>query len=296
VTVTASPAAEQIMSGSGWVPAVLELFTGDTGGGGGGGSFTVTVTPEPAAAPPRIRIDIVDTRPAPITSLTVSRLNPDGHSQPARTSDGGPLPLFGGAATVYDYEPPYDQPITYSTDVAGGPTAVTELDVPDAWLIHVGVPARSCRITVTSLPSRTRTSNTGLHKVLGSQYPVPISSGARQAASGVMGLRTYTDADRQALDLLLDDDSVLLLNIPPAKGWGWDACYVSCGDLVETRTVNWGPFPYREWQLPLQVVGRPGGGTQAAITWNTIADQYPTWQSIIDAGVTSWADLANPTT
>jgi hypothetical protein len=74
------------------------------------------------------------------------------------------------------------------------------------------------------------------------------------------------------------------------------------------RTVRYGPVPLREWQLPYRVVGRPGGGTQAAIIWDSIAtrgandytaaagSQYLTWQAIADAGVSSWAELAAPTT
>jgi hypothetical protein len=295
VTDTGAAPAERMLLGGSWVPARWSIFS-DTGGPGGGGSFTLLVTPEPDWSPPRIRIDITDARPTPATSLTVSRRGPDGHSYPARTADGGPLALSGGVATLYDYEPVYEDQVTFVTDVAGAPTADTELDVHDVWLVHPGIPSRSCRVTVTSLPPGVRDTNSGLHKVLGSSFPVPISSGARSAPASTLGLRTFTRDEERALNLLCDDDGVLLLNIPPSKEWGWDACYVTVGALTPARTVAYGQFPYREWQLPIQVVGRPGGGTQAARTWNTGAAEYASWQAAVDAGITSWNELAAPTT
>lgn len=280
--------ADLIVTG---VPAVIGARTTATPV-----AVVVTATPDPGYTPPRIRLDVVDTRPSPAASLTITRRNPDGSTHPVRTSDGGPLTLSSGRATIYDSEPPYDSPLVFTTDQAGGPTVATEMDgVDDVWLIHPGVPSLSQKIKVTSLPQRTRATSRGLHKVLGREDPVPISSGARESAAGTMGVRTYTDGQRQALELLCDDDAVLLLNIPASKPWGWNPCYVSVGDLVEARTTRHGRFPYREWQLPIQVVGRPGGGTQSAVTWTSVAARYATWQAIKDAGITSWADLANPT-
>lgn len=256
--------------------------------------LTIAVTAEPGYSPPRVRIDVTDNRYMPATQVTITRRDPDGHSYPVRTSDGGPLLMSAGSATIWDYEAPYGVPLNYSTD-ASPDTATVELDCDDVWLIHPGVPAKSCRIKVTALPQRTRATRRGLHQVLGAAQPIPISSGARSTAAAPMSLRTFTDDDRQALDQILDDDAALRLNIPPSKPWGWDTCYISVGDLTENRTVAYGRFPWREWVLPIQVCGRPGGGTQAGITWNTVAAQYPTWQAIIDAGITSWADLAAPT-
>jgi hypothetical protein len=272
------------------------LGTLDLSGSGTWPQLSMVATPEPDYSPPRVRIDITDTRTVPVTSLTITRQDADGRSYPVRTSDGGPLAVSGGVATVWDYEVPFGTTVTYSTDVTGGPTVDTILDPPDVWLVHPGVPSLSVPLLVTTLPTRTRSTGRTLYQILGREDPIPVSSGARATAAAAMGVRTVTEAQRQALDLLCDDDAVLLLNIPPAKRWGWASCYISIGDITETRTVNYGRFPYREWQLPIQEVARPGGGTQAAITWNTVAAQYATWQDIVDAGITSWAELAAPTT
>lgn len=255
----------------------------------------LTATVEPGTRPPRIRLDVADDRHTPATQVTITRRDPDGRSYPVRTGDGGPLPLSGGTGTIYDYEAPYGAGVTYTADVTGATAATAELDIDDVWLIHPGVPARSVQIRITSLPEEDQPTASTLYQILGRQDPLPISSGARPLPSGPMGLRTTTDAQRRALKLLCSDDAVLLLNIPPSKPWGWDACYVSVRDLKAARTVAYGRFPYREWSLPIQVVERPGGGTQAAVTWASVAAQYPTWQSIIDAGITTWAELAAPT-
>lgn len=259
-------------------------------------TVTLTATAEPDAVTPRVRLNVTVTGTPAVTSIVITRRDANGQSYPVRTSDAGPLPVSGGVATIYDYEVPFGQTATYSTNQPNGPAASVLLDVPDLWLIHIGVPSRSVRLAaVSSLGTRSRAANRGLFQVLERPDPVPVTSGARSTPSGVLGVRTRTDAERVALDLLLDDSSPVLLNVPVGKGWGVDTCYLSIGDTDETRTVPWGPFPYREWPLPYQVIGRPGGGTQAALTWNDVAAKYPTWQSIVDAGITSWAELAAPT-
>jgi hypothetical protein len=43
----------------------------------------------------------------------VTRRDPDGHTVPVRTADGGPQPLSAGQATLYDYEAPYGEPVAH---------------------------------------------------------------------------------------------------------------------------------------------------------------------------------------
>lgn len=272
--------------------------------------LNMTVTPEPDAEPPRLRIDITDTGSPAITAVTILRLDADGRYRRVRTSDDGPLPISGGGATVYDYEPlGYGTQVTYSTDQVGGPTAVAVLDVDDIWLIHPGVPSRSVRVdSVSKLGPRARAVQQGKFVVLEREDPVMVTGGARSTPAGLLGVRTATDAQRRAMDLLLDDASPVLLNIPVGKRWGFDSSYLAIGDTDEDRPVRYGPVPLREWALPYQVISRPTGGTQAAIIWNDVAtrgaddytaqagSQYMTWQAIADAGVTSWAELSAPTT
>jgi hypothetical protein len=111
------------------------------------GPLTLTVTPQPDLSPPRVRIDVDDSTGS-LSSVTLRRLDPDGRYRKVRTSDDGPLPLDAGSGTVYDFEAPFGQTVTYSTDVAGGPTVDTVLDVGVPWLHHPQVPARSVPIAL----------------------------------------------------------------------------------------------------------------------------------------------------
>lgn len=260
-------------------------------------TITLTATPDVTSSPPRVRLDVTATGTPAVTQVVIARRDADGQMRPVRTSDAGPLPLSAGAATIYDYEAPFGTQVVYSTDQAGGPSATTSLDVHDIWLVHIGVPSRSVRLDqITVIGDESRATSSGLFPVLDRGDPIPVSSGARATPTGMLGARTTTDAAQRAMNLLLDDDTPVLLNMPTSRRWGIDTCYLSLRDSNADRTVRYGPVPLREWRLPYQVIRRPGGGTQAAITWNDVAAQYPTWQAIVDAGVTSWAELAAPTT
>jgi hypothetical protein len=272
-----------------------------------GGPQTLTVTPEPDNVPPRVRVDIDDATGA-LTSVTVRRLDPDGRYRNVRTSDDGPLPLDGGAATIYDYEAPFGQAVTYSLTMAGSPSVTVTLDVADVWLMHLQVPSRSVRVpVVVDLGDEIEDLDVGVFQILGRPFPLTATSGSRQAPSGTITVRTQTDDERLAMKGVLADGSVLLLNIPQSLGYGIPACYIQVFGVTRGRTLDFGPFPWREWPLPYQVVDRPAGGTQADITWNDIAipgdddytaaegSQFQTWDEVA-AAYDSWADLASPST
>jgi hypothetical protein len=117
---------------------------------------------------------------------------------------------------------------------------------------------------------------------------------------------TFTDDERSALEGVLADGSVLLLNVPPSLGYGVASSYVQFFDVDENRVIDFGPWPWREWPLPYQTVDRPAGGTQAGVTWNDVAtvgdDDYTaaegsafaTWDEVA-AAYDSWSALAAPT-
>jgi hypothetical protein len=88
------------------------------------------------------------------------------------------------AATVYDYEAPFGQLVTYSTDASGGPSVTTTLDVADVWLGHLQVPSRSVRVpTVSDLGSRSDVpGRRACSTILEREDPITATSGARQAA------------------------------------------------------------------------------------------------------------------
>ena len=272
----------------------------------GGGPFTITLTPEPDATPPRVRIDVTDLTSA-LTSVTVRRLDPDGRYRKVRTSDDGPLVLEAGAATLYDYEAPYGQLVTYTTDAAGSPSVTTTLDVADIWLIHLQVPARSVLVPkVSDLGNRSYDLDVGVFPILEREFPLTATAGARQAASGTLTVGTFTLAELQALKDVLADGSVLLLNVPQSLGWGFPTSYLQFFGVDENRVIDYGPWQHRDWPLPYQTVDRPAGGTQAGVSWNDVAtvgdDDYTaaegsafaTWDDVA-AAYDAWSQVAAPT-
>lgn len=261
-------------------------------------TLTITATEFPDASPPAVRLDVTASGTPTVTEATVTRTDPDGRTYPVRTSTGGLLAVSGGVATVWDYEKlTYGTQSTYevSADGATSDTATASLNgVEDVWLINPGFPARSVRLLVTEIGDITRPADRGVFAILGRQDPIAVTGGARPTGSGAIGVRTKTDAERKALDLLLSDGATLLLNLP-SSGWGMESCYVSVGDVTVARTIEYAPWPWREWSLPFQVVGRPAGGSQALRTWATVAVEYPTWADVAATGLT-WAEIANPIT
>jgi hypothetical protein len=276
--------------GSGFYPDDLAYPGADTG-------QHLTATPEPDSSPPRVRLDFTDATSAPVSSLTISRLDANGRTWAVRTSDGGPLTVSGGAATIYDYEVPYGTRVTYSTDIVSGPTAVAVLDVARPWLIHVGVPSRSATFhnLAGSQASETWDIDQGVFAVLGRSTPIITTGGARVVPASSLVIHSATDDEKAALSLLLSDGAPLLLNVPQSLGWGIGTSYIAVGRVQVDRPIGILSVSHRSLTLPYQQVARPGGGTQAAITWNTVAAKYATWQDILDAGITSWAELAAPT-
>lgn len=241
---------------------------------------TITVTPEPGNLPPRIRIDVLDTGTPAVTAVSISRIDPDGTTVPIRSENGATFPLTTSGdtrvGTAYDHEVPYGQAVTYVIAENPSQSAVVTLDVDAVWLIHPGVPSRSMRIRVTDMPKRSRRVKRGVFYPLESPYPVINTDGRRKAPEGVLSVRTETDADRIAMDSILDDAQTLLLNVPPGKQWGVTTMYVAIDTTDEDRFLPWGPHPYRNWTLPYTATRRPSGGAQAQWNLQDVKDGYAT--------------------
>jgi len=271
-------------------------------------TLTLTASVEADHTPPRVRLDVNDST-GTIPSLTITRLDPDSQYRKVRTSDDAPLPLSGGVATIYDYEAPFGYTLTYTTDQAGSPTATVQIDSARPWLTHLGVPSRSASIDfrVGTNDEETWSIDQGVFQVLERDDPIVATSGARLLPSSSLILSVETTVDLAALRLLLSDGSPLLLNVPPSLGVGLDTCYIAVGNVTPRRPSGSAGMSWlRDIELPYQQVGRPAGGTQAAITWNDVATRgasdyvaaasspYATWVAVA-AAADSWAVLAAPT-
>jgi len=254
---------------------------------------TLTATADPTFTPPRVRLDFADTGTTPVTSVTISRQDTSGLVTAVRTSDGNPLPVSGGAATIFDYEPPYGQGLTYSTDISGGPTATAELDVDRPWLVHPGIPSRSMtfRQMAGSLASEVWDIDQGVFQVLARSTPIVTTGGARMAPAGTLLLGVSSAEELATLKLLLSDGAPLLLNVPPSLGWGVDSSYIAIGRVEMARPIQVLTASWRTLSLPYQVVARPAGGTRSGLLWSDVAATYATWADLAATGMT-WADLA----
>jgi len=255
---------------------------------------TLTATPDPTYSPPRIRLDFTDTAATPVTSVTINRQNASGRVYPVRTSDGGPLPTSGGAATVFDYEAPPEQLLTYSTTITGGPTATaTLLPVPAVRLIHPGIPSRSMSIQLRRATNAQEDWDIqqGSFAVLGRSTPIVATGGARIAAASSLIVAISSDDERLALKQLLSDGAPLLLSVAPSLGFGLESAYIAIGKVSSARPVDLGTVQERDIVLPYQVVARPAGGTRGGLTWDKVAATYPTWADLAATGMT-WAQLA----
>lgn len=255
-------------------------------------TFTLTATAQPTNDPPRVQLDVTETGTPVISAVTINRTDVDGRVRPVRTTDGGPLPVSGGVAQIFDYEIPYGTTATYQVVENNAPTAGATLDVDVPWLIHLGVPSRSLTIDLRkgSHDQEEWDIDQAVFPILGRSEPIVITGTTRTAPASSLIAGTDTLGDRQAMKDLLADGSVLLLNVSPDLGLGLDTAYIAVGKVSSKRRSDVGTDPYWDLQMPYQVVSRPAGGTRAAVTWADVAAKYATW-SAIPAG-TTWAQLA----
>jgi hypothetical protein len=260
---------------------------------------TVVATAQPANVPPRVKVDITDTGTPAVTSVTVTRTDSYGNVSTVRTSDGNPLTLVTSGSnrvgTVYDYEMPLGAAVTYSTVQNPASTASAQVDSSVSWLVHVGVPALSITIRIKELSTRTRKVSRGVFQPIGRRNAVVVTDGARKGNEGTLSLLTLTMPERLDLDEILNDSSVLLLNVPQSNGWGVDSQYISIGDVDEVRVTPFLGEAARVWTLPFIQVDSPIGGSQAQFTWTDVIAKYSTWTALIAANPT-WADVLDPTT
>lgn len=266
-------------------------------------TLSVAAVAQPTNNPPRVQVTVTDTGTSPaITSATVTRTDNSGRTSIVRTSDGGPLPLVTSGTTrvgtVYDYEAPYGVPVTYSTsEQPANVSASTTLSSNDVWLVHVGVPDRSLPIDLraSSSAEESRAVNAGVFYPMGRRNAVVISDGQRNGRQSSLVVSTDTLAEFDAIDSLVDDAGVLLLNVPQALGLGIATSYIFVQDVTYKRLSDIGSMPDRDIVMPYVVVDPPVGGSQAQWSWSDVVTKYATWQDVLNANAT-WAALQAPTT
>jgi hypothetical protein len=286
-------------------------FSGGSGGsvGSSGGSANVVVnarvitmvtTPQPSNVPPRVKIDITDTG---TPAINVRDRDAAGHRrrhvETVRTSDGLALTAGGHhyrTATVYDYEMPLGSSVTYSTVEKPAVTSTTLIDSSVVWLVHPGVPALSMPVDfrIHSFESEELAVKAGVFYPMGRRNAVSVTDGRRRGATGSFTVGLDTLSDLTSLRALLDDASVLLLNVPASFNLGLDSRYLAIQDVTIKRRSDVGSDPGRDVVMPYVTVDSPVGGSQSQWAWSNVISQYATWTALIAAEPT-WTDVFSPT-
>lgn len=251
---------------------------------------TVTVATQPTNAPPRNQLTLAGFTGA--STATIVRTDGAGNQNFVRT--GNPAQIVSGAAVLFDYEAPFNTAVTYTatpdTGSAATSAAATLVVVSQPWLIHPGFPALSQELIVTAMPDESSDVNQGVHTVLGRAAPVVITDGVRHATTFDITVRTETWTDFDALDGLLADGSVLLLQgTDPITGrtlYRW----VSVGAVTKTPLVPVFANQLYHWTLSCTSTDAPSGLLQAEFEWNDIVADYATWADVKTAFPT-WQDV-----
>lgn len=263
------------------------------------GSLSITATALPGNTPPAIEVDINDTRsPGAASQLTIMRINPDGSSSPVRTTDGNPLQLASGVGTVYDYEMPLGQLVSYTTlEVPGVTSLQTSVDAPRPWLVHPGVPDLSVQLGTFmpgSFTKRTRPVTQGVFQVMSRENPVVVTDGVRKGIQSSFSVLVTNANDLDAIDTILSGAATLLLNISPSLGFTFPTCYIAVGP------VDYQPMQDKVFEqqftvvMPFTVVDRPAGGSQAQRTWVDVIAAYGSWNAVMAAYRTWQDELTGP--
>lgn len=259
-------------------------------------TLTLTAVNDPSE-PPRVRVDVASTAAGPLpvpnnSMVQVFRTHPDGsvHRVLSVANDR----LIGGAATVFDYAPPFNIPLSYSARAASQTSASVTAWVPvtdQAWLVHPSDPSLSVRCAyVDGLGDPKLAARVGVYEVHNSRYPVTRSAGRRSAPEQTLTVGV-TPEQLPALtnDVgtgLLDDSGAILVNLPPQAGWDVTWRWVQPLDVsIHNPGSNdaWGGsagYPYRILSIPYRVVGDP---TADIVPVWTIADEVAEFATITAA-------------
>lgn len=253
---------------------------------------TFTATPEPpvGGSIPRTLLELTYTGQ---TEAQITRLDPDGAVRPVRL--GEPAELDGAGSWVgYDYESWLGYPATYTATTGAGTLTAgpVTLTASEVWLRHPGIPSLSLAIDFQGEGEPTRAAVQAVLEPLGRTYPIVVTDGRRKSKRGVITIRTATAAEAQALLDLVDDTSVLLLDIPATRTLQMDAHqYLALGDLTQgRRRPDYYPDPHKIWTAPYIAVDRPAGGLQSERTWDTLLTDFASWNAA-RAAYASWNAL-----
>lgn len=254
-------------------------------------TLTVSTTDDPC---PRVEV-LISPMPAGIDEITVYR-SWLGNRVEVR---GAKRAEVSGAFLVVDYEVPLGTPVAYTSvgyDVAGipsleSPSTTQTVAVSDVWLqdpldpttaLRAGltIPRSDLMIVAPSFDQASYVSDVAKASVVGSPLAV-ARVGTRQAASGMpLSVFAGTPTDAAALQLLLDQASVLCVRAPSSS-----VPYL--GGLSYIAFSSYQPRPSAGWTTTLfslvgDVVRPPGAGIVVSPrTYEDLLDEAATYAGLL---------------
>lgn len=232
----------------------------------------LAATADPDASPVgRIELTIDgNSGDATTDELQVQRLE-DGEWVDIRTLNGDGLIDGSFPATIYDYDAPVDELVSYraraihnysSSDAYSGWTATETATLsPISWaLIHPTDPTLSQKVTLRSFTGYGREPRQSIKQPLGRSDAVVISD-TRGPESGSIVFRLEDDAARDDVVGLIELEVSLLLR--PATGDHERSRWVAIGGEQIARAIDKSWIDERDGTFEWTEVSRPGGNLAA---------------------------------
>ena len=232
--------------------------------------------------------------------VSVYRITPDGARTLVRGTGGliDQQPIVSDAMVLEDHEAPLGVPVAYRIELYSSPGVIastrtsdtvtlTLADINTSWLKDPGNPQRNCLVVVQQAPEWERPIEQAAHVIRGRRNKV-ILSGRRQGLEGDLAIWTRSDAEREALHLLLDSGNTLLWQAAP--GMGVDDMYVSVANVSEGRVGKLAQEQWRTWTLPLTEQDMPvttAVNGAAGRTCQDVATEFATCADLLTVYATS---------
>lgn len=150
-------------------------------------------------------------------------------------------------AVIRDYEVPNGTTVSYRAqaytstpaDLWGSYTSSssTSWSSSDYWLKAPHAPTYNTKLVdIAAVTPVQRTRNPKIHAIEGREDPIVVSSPVLHTIAGSIVLQTLTQAGADALELLLEESDVVLLQWPSGDRWG--SRYIAAVEASEIRRVD----------------------------------------------------------
>ena len=185
---------------------------------------TLALALESAVGAVRITVGV----PAGAASLYVQRTAPDDPGVYVRGAAGSPV--APGAVVLRDYEAPVGADLEYaawvtnlageaSTQASAGPVEIPSSPSDDPWLVDIGRPSNTQRVTLDHLAELDYVVNAGVHNIIGRRDPI-VTSDIALAPAFELSFYTLDEGAREKARSALGSGFPVELRTAPEQGVG----------------------------------------------------------------------------